>query len=252
MSEQKKITLPGSLAGYVTRADDLRSNGFDVPVHLDRMAIEARRVGSMLSDATPPDAMRIAPVAPARGAMRLLADFEALPGGTRRKAGAHWQELSPLAAMVAQAAMRHEGSGRDMPFVAPFTPGQVQVAEDYRALVEAVAAGLCKGSSLEGGRSGGGSSGLAIDSYMDQSRWLAELRRRIGTGAAMQPRRNMDRDNARRSIPVAAVVDMVLLQGLTLSDVLRRYGWAEKGLLRKDLRNVLCAALDRMQGYRDA
>lgn len=218
-----------------------------------RLAESDRAVARMLEAAQPPVEMREAPVAPARGAMGLVPDYEVLPGGTRKRVGAHWRAVGPLASMVEQARQRHDAKGRDPDeFEAPFTPGQIAVSEDYRGFVERYDAGLCKASSLQGGRAGGGGSGLAIDTYIQEARWLEELRRRIGDGVTMQVRRHLDRDNARRAIPVRVLVDMVLVHGKTLTDVLAAHGWQAKGETRKILRLELCAALDRMQGYRDA
>ena len=218
-----------------------------------RLQAEQQRCEAMLTRAVPPIEMQAATVAPARGAMILQPNFVVLPGGTRKRDGAHWREAGPLSVMVEQARMRHDAKGReDEDFSAPFSPSQIAVSEDYRALVERHEAGLCKGSSFEAGRSGSGNGGLAIDTYIQEARWLDELRRRIGDGVTMQVRRHLDRDNARRAIPVRVLVDMVLVQGKTLSDVLSTHGWQAKGETRKMLRLELCAALDRMQGYRDA
>lgn len=255
MSEQKRITMFSILnqpVSYAEKADALRSNGFDVPDGIGRLERQDRNSGLIKAKAAPPAEMSAAPAAPARGAMVLQSNFVVMPGGTRKRDGAHWRNAGPLSVMIEQARQRHEAKGRDdEDFSAPFSPSQVAVSEDYRALVERIDAGLCKGSSLEAGRSGSGGSGLAIDTYIQEARWLAELRRRIGDGVTMQVRRHLDRDNARRAIPVRELVDMVLVQGKTLSDVLRLHGWQPKGETRDMLRRELCSALDRMCGYRD-
>lgn len=54
----------------------------------------------------------------------------------------------------------------------------------------------------------------------------------------------------RQPITALALVNCVCLLDLDLSAVLRRHGWAPKGLHRDRLRKGLCAALDRMQGLR--
>ena len=227
------------------------SNGFDLTGR-ERLQAEQHRCEAMLTRAAPPIEMQAATVAPARGAMMLQPNFVVLPGGTRKRDGAHWREAGPLSVMVEQARMRHDAKGRDDDgFAAPFSPSQIAVSEDYRALVERHEAGLSKGSSFEAGRSGSGNGGLAIDTYIQEARWLDELRRRIGAGVTMQVRRHLDRDNARRAIPVRVLVDMVLVHGQTLSDVLRSHGWAKKTDHLRMLRGELCAALDRMQGYRE-
>lgn len=216
-----------------------------------RLEAEAARVAEIKAHATPPLAMRAAPMAPARGAQQLVPSFTVTAGGIRRIEGAHWQGLSPLASAVAQARMRHESRGTDAPFVPPYNPAQVAVAEDYAALVEWREGSAVKCASLEAGRSGGGGSGLFIDSYIQQGRWLEELRRRIGDGVAMSMRRHMDRGNTRRSISVRAAVDMLCLSGVPVKTILARFGWAANTREIGDLRAAICAALDRMQGYSD-
>jgi hypothetical protein len=218
-----------------------------------RIAAEALRLAEIKELATPPAAMQAAPMAPARGPQQLVPSVTVIGGGMRRVEGAHFRALSPVAAMVAQARLRHDArhGDSDRTFVPPFTPAQITMAEDYAALVEWREGSALRCASLEAGRAGGGGSGLFIDSFVDQGNWLAELRRRIGTDVAMSVRRHMDRGNTRRSITVRAAVDMLCLGGQDLSTILRRYGWAEKGSHRSDLRTAISGALDRMQGYRD-
>lgn len=232
------------------------SNGFDLSGR-ERLEAEQRRCDAIMAKAAPPAELSgVVPVAPARGAMVISQGFEALPGGMRRRDGVRMRELSPLAQMVANAWLRHQDryAGKDEApaFVAPYDPAQVQVSEDYRALVERHEAGLIKCSSNGAGRAGGGSSGLAIDRFMDDGRWLAILRDRIGDQVVMSPRRNMDRGNTRKAITSRALVDQVVLHGKDLSSVLSRHGWDGQTKHRRVLREALCAALDRMQGYRDA
>lgn len=214
-----------------------------------RAMAERDRCAAVLMRATPPEPMGAAPVAPARGVMQLVPNYEVTRGGIRREAGAHWQSACALAAMNAQAVARAERRGIDP--VLPFTQGQINVAAEYRALVEWREGSAMKCASLEAGRSGGGGAGLFIDSFMDKGRALAELQGRIGNGAALSPRYAMDRGNGRKLVSVRAVVDLVVISGADLTAVLRRYGWQANGVNRKALRSHLCAALDRMQGYRD-
>lgn len=226
--------------------------GFDRAAGRARMQAEGRAVARMLADAVPPPVMRAAPVAPARGVMRVQADFVVVPGGVRRRDGGHWVDMCQLEVMVAQAALRHADRAPDSPFTAPFDPGQISVARDYRALTEQRQGSALRCASLEAGRStGGGGSGLFIDSFIQQGAWLAELHRRIGAGVAMDVRRHMDRGNARRPITVRAALDMVVLAGRDVSAVLAGFGWASNGKARCLMRAQLVGALDRMQGYRD-
>jgi hypothetical protein len=239
MSEQKRITFPG------------QSNGLDLTGRA-RLQAEQQRCIQMLNRAVPPvEAVGIVPAAPARGAMVITPGYEPLPGGTRRRDGIRMRELSPLAQMVANAWLKHQAREIDAPFIPPFDPAQVQVSEDYRALVERHEAGLVKCSSTEAGRGGGGGSGLAIDRYIEDGRWLSVLRDRIGQDVVMSVRRNMDRGNGRKPITASVLVDLVVLHGRDLSAVLSRHGWEGQTKHRRILRDALCAALDRMQGYRD-
>jgi hypothetical protein len=210
------------------------------------------RCQTILHRATPPEAMSAAPIAPARAPQALLADFTVTRGGMRQRTGGHWQALSPIAAMVANARMRHaardEAHGTTTPFIPPFNPAQVQVAEDYAALVEWREGSPLRCASLEPGR-GGANGNPFIDSYIQNGLWLETLQARIGTGMALAPQRHMDRGNARKSIAVRVAVDMLCLTGKDLSKILQRFGWTPDVKTRKALRLAICGALDRMQGY---
>lgn len=220
---------------------------FDPEAGALRLKASADRCEAVLDRALPPVAMHEATVAPARGAMGLVPNWDMAVGGMRRLDGAHGVMLSPLARMVAEARARHRGDGA---FVPPFNPGQVQVAEDYAALVEWREGSAMRGQNLQGGR-GGSDSGVFIDTFIQQGLWLAEMHRRIGGATAMAPRRHMDRGNARRAITVRAAVDMVCIAGRSLSEVLVAFGWVAKGETRDELRGHVRGALDRMQGYRE-
>lgn len=218
---------------------------------LARMAAETRNMARMIEAATPPAAVGPVPVAPARPAQVVVPTFDVTRGGLRQVTGARLEEACQLHAMNRAAWLRHDARTPDAPFVPPFNPAQVAVAQDYRALVEWREGSAMKCASVEAGRGGSG-SGTFIDTFIQQGVWLAELHRRIGDGWAMQPRRNMDRGNARKAISTRALVDMVLIGGRDLTGVLEAFGWAAFGGHRKELRLHLCAALDRMMGYRDA
>lgn len=224
-----------------------------------RVTEEAQRLARVLALSVPPEAMQAAPVAPARGPMRLEDNWIVGLGGARRRDGAHWRDVCPLEAMVVQAARRHASRGTDAPFVPPFTPGQIAIAAYYRTLVEWREGSAMKCASLEAGRSGGGSGGLFIDTYIERGATLARLQDRIGAVVVMDVRRHMDRGNARRPISARQAVDSVVLAGKDLTAVLAAHGWATKaeggwaaqGKHRKELRKGIAAALDRMQGYFD-
>ncbi len=232
---------------------------------------ERQRLAAMLAAATPPEAMQAAPVAPARGAQRLVPNVTVLPGGLRRIEPGHWEAADVFDAMtrsawlkheaaVEKARMAHEASKSEENFTAPafeppFTPGQIAMARHYRGLVERHSAGGVRCSSAEallaGGVSGGGDRDW-MDGYLREGEELARLRARIGTGSAMVVRRiRPSSRGSKASILDHRLVDMVTLSGMTLSEVLRAHGWAEKGEHREALRVALASALDRMQGYRD-
>ncbi len=213
----------------------------------DHASIEIIKAG-----ATPPSAMSAAPVAPARGPQRLVANVLLHKGGLQSADGAHWEAMDPLSLMCRKAYERHaDKGGDDAEFVAPFTPGQIAVGQEYRSLVEWRQGSAMKCASLEAGR-GGGQGGLFIDIYIDQGNWLAELHRRIGAGSGLSVRRV--RPSARgagaRAIPDRYLVDAVLVRDEKLSEVLGAYDWAVDGKNREALRKALAAALDRMMGYR--
>lgn len=229
-----------------------------------RADAEAARVQAMLAAATPPAEMRAAPVAPARGIKYLLPDYEVQPGGTRKRVGAHWVEPSRLdmengrAVDAArdrladvEAARLAAGRGgipggveQAAKRAAPFTSGQVAVAAEYRALVEWREGSPMKCSSLQRGH-GGGTSGLFIDGYIRKGDRLRKLVDAIGDGIALDVQRKGSA--ARRVIPVRSAVDMVVLQGASLAEVLRAHGWAVHGDVRGELREAIYTALVRMQ-----
>ena len=218
------------------------TTAFDPAAGALRLAAEARRVEAVMARATPPDAMAAAPVAPARGPMQLVSQFEVMPGGTRRRASPHWRAACALVVMVEQARQRGDA---ERP--APFTPAQIDTAAKYRTLTEWRDGSGIKCASIEAGRACAGGGADFMDRYLDRGATLDAVHRAIGTGAAMSPRRHMDRDNARHTISDRAAVDMVVLAGRDVSAVLRAYGWPCNGLNRKALRAALCATLDRMR-----
>ncbi|AMJ49679.1 hypothetical protein APX01_19235 [Cereibacter sphaeroides] len=231
---------------------------------------ERQRLAAMLAAATPPEAMQAAPVAPARGAQRLVPNVTVLPGGLRRIEPGHWEAADVFDAMtrsawlkheaaVEKARLAHEESKSEENFTAPvfeppFSPGQIAMARHYRGLVERHSAGGVRCSSAEallaGGVSGGGDRDW-MDGYLREGEELARLRARIGTGSAMVVRRiRPSARGSKASIADRTLVDMVALSGKTLSEVLAAHGWAKCTEHLGALRLALATALDRMQGYR--
>lgn len=214
-----------------------------------RLGSEALRLRAMLDRATPPDAMQAAPVAPARGPMRLVENVSIDADLTLRRDGWRWEGLDQLSVMCRQAWLAHQAQGGGAGFVPPFSPGQIAMGRHYAGLVERHDGAGIKCASLDG-RSSGGSGGGFADAYLAEGREIAAIRRRIGDGVAMAVRRMRPSERgSRATITDRRVVDLVCLGGMDLTAVLRAHGWAQKGETRKALRLALCAALDRMQGY---
>ncbi|ULB10724.1 hypothetical protein ORIO_12500 [Cereibacter azotoformans] len=233
-----------------------------------RLDDEAARLAAMLDAATPPEAMQAAPVAPARGAQRLVPNVTVLPGGLRRIEPGHWEAADVFDAMtrsawqkheaaVEKARLAHDASGQEKnfrapPFEPPFSPGQIAMARHYRDVVERHSAGGVRCSSIEAQRGGGATGGDFMDAYLREGEELSRLHARIGTGTAMVVRRiRPSKRGSKATILDRTLVDMVALGGKTLSEVLRAHGWADFGANRAALRKSLASVLDRMQGYRD-
>ena len=212
-----------------------------------RLHDERVRMDRMLDRATPPEAMRAAPVAPARGPMFEVQRFTLLPGGSRCKEAVHGRITDPLSLMNLKAWQRHQASGGDAPFLAPFTPGQIQIAQHYQFLCERHEAAGIKCASVEARVSGGGGSGRGdfILAYIKEGDEITKLRHGIGKGVALE----VQRGRGRRPITDRALVDAVCLHGMDLTGVLKVHGWAKDQSARDALRMALARALDRMQGY---
>lgn len=199
--------------------------------------------------------------APARGGFVVFTPREMVPGSTQRQRHAGFAGRDTLRhadvfdRMEADARRRHKAAGgADAGFVAPFGHGQVAIARRYRDLVERHAGAGFRCASVEAGH-GGGAGGEFIDAFVAEGIEIERIRQRIGRGVAMQLRRVRLSARGRRSrglISDRALVDRVCLSDETPSAVLRAFGWEPKGPAREALRQALAAALDRMQGYRDA
>lgn len=233
---------------------------------LCRLAEADARVAAVKASASIPEACGpdIAP-APARGAFRTFRPIEIVPGsaGTARPAGyrgpgearfrAAIQRADIFDAMIEDARKRHAAVREEAgPFISPFTPGQVQIARDYRDLTERRAAGGMKCSSLESTGRGGG-QGEFMDAYAIEGLRLKAMIARIGSGASLHVRRMRPirrGEMARGTILDRTLVDMVCLGQCSLTQVLHAHGWKAYGKTREALRRALADCLDRMQGYR--
>ena len=195
-----------------------------------------------------PELLRDVAAAPGRGPLRAGPIWERQAGGTRRLAGVGLQVADVWDRIELAARKAHARKGGGAVYVAPFTPGQVATARHYAGLTEAYAAGLLRGQAIDS--TGGGDPAQAIDAWCDTAALWRRYRDRIGPGFVTGLRRV--RPSARgeaRLVREVALVDAVAIEGLTLTQVLARHGWADNGRYREALRVALVGALDRMQGY---
>jgi hypothetical protein len=172
--------------------------------------------------------------------------------GSRRLAGFQGRDTLVRAdvfdSMEQAARARHAAKPEGAAFVPPFTPSQVMAARDYRALHERREAGSVRGC-LASALPGSGALGRdAVDCGLDLARRVTAKRAAAlaGDPVVISPRRGLDGGNGRRVIRLSDVFDGVVLMDRSLTDVLVGAGWAAKEQLRRELRNALRAALDRV------
>lgn len=214
-------------------------------------------IRSMMAAAAPPVACGPAvPVAPAR-AFRVtdpmgvvpkgVEDWDVQPIGYRGRSVMVVCDVFDQMLKAEMDRCRTKGEA----YVPPFTPGQIAVGRSYRDLVERHEASGMRCSQLQGGTRGGiGGAGVS-EAQLQDARQISGYRRRIGHGAALAVRRirpSARGAGARGTIMDRALVDMVCIAGMTLSEVLRAHGWAEKGESRNALRKALASVLERMRG----
>lgn len=223
-----------------------------------RLADEAARLAmiraaSAIPDQCGPDII----AAPARGGFVVEPQVAMVPNGVDAKGLDKWAAAPTgyghrSSTRTADAFDRMIASALRRKQPCPLTPGQVSMGRRYAALVELAAADGTRVSRLDASRSGGDSMAW-MDRHLDIAQELTILRNRIGFSAAMTVRRIRPsaRGEAHRGpIMDRVLVDMVCIKGSTLDDVLKSHGWAVKGAHRKAVAQALCAALDRMIGYR--
>lgn len=136
----------------------------------------------------------------------------------------------------------------------PLAPGQIAIGRRYRDLVEWRAAGALKCSAIDGRQAGSGERDF-MDAYLAVGQEVSGMHRRIGSGCAVQVRRvRPSARGADKRGPIfdRVLVDMVCLQQMPLSEVLRQHDWSKTTAHIDALREALCGALDRMIGYRTA
>lgn len=200
---------------------------------------------------TPPRACGDAmPVAPARGPVIPFTPLRSVitEGGNLaiRKDGWHGRKAARVPdafdriEALARSAHNRQPAATRGPFVAPFTPAQVNAGRRYAALVERIAASGCRASGFEVSHRGGAGSGVS-EALLDDMRELRRIRQRIGTGQALRVRRG-----GARTITDQKLVAMVCIGQMMLGQVLKRFGWAGSSIQRGLLMRRLADILDRV------
>jgi hypothetical protein len=167
--------------------------------------------------------------------------------GFRRVVGRHFREACVLDLICLRALDRHKAKPGAGDFVPPFSWHQIAMAVDYRELNRWREGSPYRCSSFEAGRSGGGGSGLFIESYIEQGRALELLHHRIGTGVAIEAGQE-GRLAGRRDILDRELIDRVVLQDLQIPAVLRGFGWSDGGRVKARAQEAIRRILDRMRG----
>lgn len=221
----------------------------------ERLAAEAARLQEIKARAMRPDGCgdEIVEMAPARGPVRQFQPRETVrtPSGQLRVARAGHNGRDALARADAFDVMQQQSSRRKKDAPALFTPGQISAGRDYAALYERCASAGVRCSSIEA-MAGAGGQGSFIDAVIRDSRRLAALDRAIGNDVVLSPRNaQAHADRGRRVMRASDLVVGVCVQGYTISQMLQKFGWARSPVVRKKTTDALCAALDRMQGFRD-
>jgi hypothetical protein len=214
---------------------------------------EPARMEALRNAACPPSDVGPVPVAPGRGAFKVVTPFTVTDAGWRVPCGhdgrRRVERADTFDRMADHARKMWLRKHKDIAgFVPPFEPGHEEVGRYYGRLCERHAAGGMRCASLEAGVDGSRSGGSFIDAYVAEGIEIDGLRFRIGTGAALALRRV--RPSARgRMITDRELVDSVCWHDMTLAQVLDSAGWPYKGSHVERLREALVAALDRMRGH---
>lgn len=204
-----------------------------------RLRAEAGRLDKIRRAAAVPEGCGSEiPVAPGRGPLATWAPLELMPdgaGGHRVVAGG-WRGRRAVRALDAFDRMANRGG-------LPFTLAQVSAGRHYRALVERLAASGFTTLS-DGPRGGGGED--PVDRRLRQRERLDALDAAIGAEVALAPRRASAR--ARQVVTVRQAMRGLLIDDLTVAEILDRHGWSRSPAHRVALRGALSDALDRMVG----
>lgn len=209
---------------------------------------EADRMAEMRGRATPPASC--GPeihAAPARGPMRTFAPSAVVRGKDGYEVqhvgfqGRNAARTSDVFDIMADQARRRGGAS-------PFTARQIAAGRTYAALIERHSARGVRGISVEL-RSGGGGGGDCSRDYMDvvvaEGDRIRAMQRAIGDEMALAMARASS--GKRSAISARQMVDGVCLEGLAISTLLKRSGWAVYGATVAAAQAALSAALDRMQ-----
>ncbi|WPY93172.1 hypothetical protein T8T21_08530 [Limimaricola variabilis] len=213
----------------------------------DRLSAEVDRVQALLTQAQPPiDCSPEIPVAPGRGPMRVLRQYETVmtPSGLRTRR-ATTEGFHPAATVDAFDRMELQARRRDPEGPELFTIAQVEAGRVYAALAERVEAAGVKCSSIEGQTKAGDGSASWIDAVVHDIQRYRRMLRAIGDEVVLAPQRRRV-DDPRRTIRARQLVDAVCVQGVTINELRRQYGWADTQRTRGPLREALCGALDRL------
>lgn len=223
---------------------------------MNLLSDEADRIAQIKNRAARPDGCgpEIVDVAPARGPVQRFQPREVVmtEAGQVRVTRAGHLGHDALRRGDAFDVMQEKARGRAGKDAAPlFSAGQISAGRDYAALYERCAAAGVKCSSIEA-LGGAGGQGSFIDAVIRDSRRLAELDRRVGDDVVLSPRgANAHADRGRKVVRTSDLVHAVCVEGQTISQMLQRFGWSQTPKARKKTTDALCAALDRMQGFRD-
>lgn len=233
----------------------------DVDAGTARLVAEQKRLARLIKRAMPAEGCGPAiPMAPARGPAKAVTPLVVMPD-EKSKTG-YKVEATGWAGFKAAQAMdifddleRRAASIRDKDGKvigrSPFTKGQVNIARQYRDLVERHDAGGMKLASLEGRSAASGSAPGRdfMDAYIAEGLAIERLRMAIGDGVAMsvrRVRRSARGDGTARLIHDRVLVDAICLHGRSFRDVLEMHGWAVDGKNGKALVSALSASLSRM------
>lgn len=147
--------------------------------------------------------------------------------------------------MQDQANRRARARSLDAPQL--FTRAQIEAGRTYGHLVERHACRGVKGLSLETS-SPSSRGGSYMDAVVAEGRRLDRMRAAMDGVWAIEPKRAAPHADLRRAVRMQVLVDHVCVEGLTLSQVLARYGWSAGVKNLAPFRDAFRAGLDLLYG----